>query len=790
MSAPPFPIGARVRRLEDARLVRGGHHFVDDLRLPGMLQVAFARCSRGPARVTRLGLERARALPGVVAVFEASDLAVLGRPMPPGMQQPGVQARMPSPLAGEQVRFAGEAVAAVVADDLYHAVDAAEAVEAEYAPLAAVTDAEQALAAGAPLVHADVPGNLAGRLSPGFGDVEAAFAGAQVVLRERFHTARVASASIEPRGVVAQPGGEGGVALTLWASTQAPHGVRQAIAAALGLPVQAVRVITPDVGGGFGPKGRVYPEEVVLATLALHLGRPLRWQATRTEDLLTTGQGRGLTVEAELAARADGTLLGLRARLLQDCGAYLPAALIVPASSAQHLLGPYRLPAASIEILGVYTHTAPLSPVRGGGREQGIFVMERLLDHLARRLGQDPLELRERNALRPEEFPHHTGYPARGGGDVVYDSGDYPRCLERARALIGYDALRQAQPAERAAGRYRGVAITLFVESTGLAQERARVEVEADGAVTLAVGSPSTGQGHATTFAQVCAAQLGVPVERVRLVSGDTAAVGEGIGTFASRMAVMGGNATALAAREVRAKALALAAEALEAAPADLELVDGAARVRGSPERQVTLAALAARAADRDEGQRLAATATFAPAQATTFAGGAHAALVEVDVETGRVTVQRYVVVHDCGRLLNPTVVEGQVHGGVAHGLGTVLGEQMVYTAEGRLETDSFERYALPRAESVPRIEVEHQESPSPNNPLGIKGAGEGGTIGALATVVGAVEDALAPLRLELNALPLRFEELEQACARLRQPGAPAPAEPVGRRGRAREARR
>ena len=354
------------------------------------------------------------------------------------------------------------------------------------------------------------------------------------------------------RGIVAAPSGEDGVALTPWDSTQAPHVVRRAVAAALALPQDAVRVVTPAVGGAFGPKGRIYPEEIALAAVALSLDRPVSWQATRSEDLRSTYQGRGIIIDAALAARADCTILGLRATLTQDCGAYLPNGIVVPESSAQHLIGPYRVPAMSAEIVAVYTHKVPLTPLRGGGREGGVFAMERLLDHLARELQLDPLEVRRRNALRPDEFPHDTGYPnPHGPGTIVYDSGDYPTYLEKARALIGYDDVKRAQPEERAAGLYRGVAVTLFLEATGLAKESARVEVTDDGGVHVTVGSPSNGQSHATTFAQVCAARLGVPVDKVTVTSGDTAAMGEGTGTFASRMAVMGGNAVALAARSI-----------------------------------------------------------------------------------------------------------------------------------------------------------------------------------------------------------------------------------------------
>src|SRR2546423_2828235 len=759
-------MGAPLRRREDPRLVQGHGCYVGDLQLPDMLHVAFVRSPHAHARVRRLSLDAARAMAGIVAAFGPADLPSCARPLPETMPVPNGHVRTPPSLVTE-ARYVGEAVAVIVATDPYRAADAADAVEVEYAPLPVVEDPERALDGGAPLVYPDVPGNVAVRVQRSSGEVAPAFEAADVVLRERFTTARAAGAAIEPRAVAAQPG-DGAFAVTLWDATQAPHGVRRGVAAALGLTQERVRVVVPDVGGGVGPKGRVYPEEVVLAALALRLGRPVLWQATRQEDLTTTYQGRGIVIDAELAARADGTILGLQARLLQDCGAYLATGAVVPQASAQHLLGPYRIPAYAAEITVVYTHKAPLTPLRGGGREQGIFAIERLLDHLARRLQRDPVELRLQNILRPAEFPYDTGYPsAYGAGTVVYDSGDYPAYLERARALIAYDAVRRAQPQERGAGRYRGVAGAALPAGTRPAAESARVAVAADGTVQVTVGSPSTGQGHATSLAQVCAARLGVPVEQVAVTSGDTGAMEQGTGTFASRMAVMAGNARAQAAAAVRQQALAAAAELLEVSADDLDLTDGTVAVRGVPGRHVELAELARHLQERGNEQRLRAMRTFAPPPPVCFAGGAHAAVVAVDVETGRVEVERYAVVHDCGTVLNPMIVEGQIHGGVAHGLGNALWEALVYDEAGQLLTGDLPDYTLPHAQWVPPIAIAHHEQPSQYNPEGIKGAGEGGTIGALATIAGAVEDALASLNLTLNSLPLRSEDLARACSPL-----------------------
>ena len=486
------------------------------------------------------------------------------------------------------------------------------------------------------------------RVSRGYGDIDEAFARAVVIVKEHFKADRAAGAAIEPRTILAEPGGSEGVAITLWDSTQAPFTIRSTVALALDLPLEAVRVRTPDIGGAFGPKGRLYPEEVVLAAASRHLGKPVLWMATRSEDFATTYQGRGIVAEAELAADNTGNILGLRVRLLQDCGAYLPTGLVVSENTAQHLLGPYRIPAFHVGITGVYTNKPPLTPLRGGGRELGVFVTERILDRLARATGIDPCVVREKNALASAQFPYDTHYPARTGGTVIYDSGNYPLCLNRARTVIGYDAVHGRQALERKQGIYRGVAVTLFLESTGMDRESARAEVRLDGTIGLTVGSPSNGQGHATTMAQICAQKLGVEIESIEYRSGDTGAIGQGTGTFGSRMAVMAGNAAAEAARTLREKILQIASEEIEVDPRDLELLNGFVSVKGSPERGLTLRDLAALATKKGNGELLLAEHVFSPERATSFAGGAHAAIVRVDIETGLVEIERYLVVHDC----------------------------------------------------------------------------------------------------------------------------------------------
>ncbi len=440
------PIGSAIRRVEDPRFITGSGSYVGDLSRDGMLYAAFVRSYLGHAHVTNISTDAAKDMPGVAGVYSPGDLPEIHAPLPVTFPQPGAAVKMPRPLESETVRHVGEAVAVVCARTRYQAADAAEAVDVDYKPLDAVVDPETALTSGAPLVHPDLGTNEAGSTQRAYGDIEKAFERAPVIIRERFSADRAAGASIEPRAILAEPGEGGSATVTLWDSTQAPFAIRRLVAEALELPPDAVRVATPDVGGAFGPKGRLYPEEIILAALCLRLAKPILWEATRSEDFATTYQGRGLVAEAELAATSDGTILGLRVTLTQDCGAYLPTGFIVAQNTAQHLLGPYRIPACRFDIKGVYTNKAPLTPLRGGGRELGVFVIERLMDRLAHEIGCDPFLIRERNVLSPADFPYDTGYPSRSGDTIVYDSGDYPRCLREARKLIGYDDVHARQP--------------------------------------------------------------------------------------------------------------------------------------------------------------------------------------------------------------------------------------------------------------------------------------------------------------------------------------------------------
>ncbi|MDQ2742000.1 MAG: xanthine dehydrogenase family protein molybdopterin-binding subunit [Chloroflexota bacterium] len=750
-------LGQRLRRVEDPRLLRGAGQYVDDLRFPGMLYAGFVRSPHPSARITSIDDSAALLVLEVAAVHTATNLPEVARPVPAVAMPPALQARGFSPLASDIVRYVGEPVAVVLANNREALADALDLVVVDYEPLDPVGTVEQALE-GATLVWPDVAGNVALELSTGFGDVDAVLAEAEIMVEERYTFARAAGAAMEPRAVAAAPGGEEGIRLTLWDATQAPHNVRDGIATYLGLEPEELRVVTPDVGGGFGPRGRIYAEEYVVAALALHHQCPISFTATRTEDLLTTAQGGGLIIEARLAATREGVILGIDHHIVQDAGAYTAGGLSAPMNTMRHLLGPYRVPAARIQLTGVYTNRVMTSPLRGGGRQNGIFVVERLLDRLAERLQVDRAEIRRRNFIPPQAFPYDTGLPSTGGASMVYDSGSFPTYLDRALDMIDQASYLREQEGARQQGRYLGLGLAAFIEATGVGGEEAQLRLEPDGTVAVRVGSPSQGQGHATAFSQMAADRLGVSFDSVHYLSGDTAQVATGTGTFASRMGQTGGNAVGQAARELRERVLSLAADMLEIAAGDLDLVNDRIAVKGVPERVLLLREVA-QEADR-RGTPLQSRVEYQPAGGSTWAGGVNAAIVEVDAETGQVTILRYVVVHDCGTVINPTIVEGQVHGGVVHGIGNALLEECADDGQGHPANPTFVDYLLPSIGDVPMLETADVETPSPFNPEGIKGAGEGGTIGAIPTIVSAVEDALRPFGISLNQVPLQRAEI------------------------------
>src|SRR2546426_295220 len=715
-------IGARVRRNEDNRLLQGRGCFVDDVNPRGVLHAAGVRSPHACARIVRIDATRARALPGVHLVLTASDLGDLNEPGPLLIPHPGLtHPRTQRPLAVDRVRYVGELVAFVVAEDRYLAEDAVDLIEVEYEGGPAVIDLEQALDPGAPRVHEDVPGNRAARVVQTVGDIEDAFRRAARVLLERLTIERSCGSPIEARGVVAEWDARGGT-LRVWSSTQAPLPVKNGLARIFGLPEFNVDVIAPDVGGGFGTKIMLFfPEEILVPLAAIRLARPVKWTEDRREHLLAANQERGQLHDVEVAIDRDGRILGLRDRFVHDAGAYTPYGIVVPLITSTQLPGPYRLRNYHVEFDVAYTNKAAVSPYRGAGRPHGAFVMERVIGLIARELGVEPLEVRRRNFIRPYEFPWDVGLTFQDGGPTRYDSGDYPAGLEIAAEVLGCDPT----------------------------------------AVTV--------------------------------VTGDSRRFNWGAGTYASRALVVGGTAVHAAASKVRDKALRIAAELLEASPDDLELRDGMVCVRGVPGRGLPLGALAtvanpiryaygkeaAEAALRlvkprtgavlAEGEEpgLEAFGYYAPPQAT-FASGCHASIVEVDVATGDLRILRYVVQHDCGTVVNPMIVEGQIRGGVAQGIGGAFYERIVYDGSGQPLTTTFMDFLIPTSMEIPAIEIGHTETPSPLNPLGAKGIGEGGAIPVSALVAEAIDDALAPLGVRIREMPLSPGRLRELIAEAR----------------------
>ena len=762
--------GVRVKRREDLPLLTGQGSYTDDLKRPGMLHAAVLRSPHAHAKIRSIAVSAARALAGVAAVFTHADLGAAGKEIPLLQPNPLLVARTQLLLAHDEVRYVGEPVAFVVGDDRYVTEDALELIEVAYEPLAVAADAEGALEDGAPLVYPEIANNLASRFTLGFGDVTEVFGRADLVLRQRFKTHRGAGQAMECRVVLAEYDRRAN-RITMWSATQAPHLIGRLASQMLGMEEWQLRVIAPhDVGGGFGPKAIFYPEEGLVPFAARALGRPVKWTEDRHEHFLSTNQERDQYHDAEMALTREGKVLGFRDTVVFDTGAYVPWGIVEPWITATTIPGPYKLSAFQVDMQVVYTHKVPVTPVRGAGRPQAVFVMERMMDLAARELQLDPAEIRQRNFIQPEEMPYPMGLVYRDGAQVTYDSGDYPACLRKAQDLIGYDQFRREQSRARFEGRYIGVGIGAYVEGTGLGPyEGAIVQIESSGKVLVTTGATPQGQGHVTTMAQIAAHELGIDVDDVTVITGDTGAIPFGIGTFASRIAVNAGNSIALAAREVREKALTIAANLLEANKDDLELAQGSVFVRGAPARSISLGALALTAAGARPGYTLPpgvqpglqATHYFSPSQAA-YASGTHVITVEVDVRTGDVKILDYAVAHDCGRMINPMIVEGQVQGGVAHGIGNSFYEELIYDNNGQLLTASFMDYLLPTAKEVPTAKIAHMEVVCPLNPLGVKGVGEGGTIPSAAAFAGAVEDALAPFNVTVKEVPLSPEKVRK----------------------------
>jgi carbon-monoxide dehydrogenase large subunit len=761
--------GARVQRNEDERLLTGRALFVDDVELPGMLHAAFLRSPHAHARIRAIDVSAALRRKGVVAVYTAEDLGDYWRPGPLLVPPPPIDGsvfneRTQVPLAKGKVRHAGEPVALVIADSRYVAEDALAEIVVDYEPLPAVVDLERALVPGAPCVHDDLGTNVAARVRQTRGNYAEAAKRADLVIKRRFLYDRGASMPIETRGVVAQWDGKADK-LTVWDTTQAPVVIRDGLAAMLGLSERQVRVIAPFIGGGFGPKIMMfYPEEVLVPWAAIRLDRPVKWIEDRAEHFLATTHERGQIHDAEMALTKDGRILGIRDVFLHDTGAYDPYGLTVPINSQCTLLGVYVVPHYDSTFTAVFTTKPIVTPYRGAGRQHGVFVMERLLDIAARALGLDANEIRRRNFIPPEAFPYDNEIIYQDFAPLEYDSGNYAPILEKALELVGYDRfVRDEQPRLRAQGRHVGIGVVCYVEGTGIGPyEGAKVQVQASGKVSVVTGIGTQGQGHYTAFAQIVADQVGVDVRDVEVVTGDTDQFYWGAGTFASRGAVVAGNAVNDAAKLVRQKILRTAAAHFECAEEDLVIGNGAVAVAGVPGRAVKLGVLAAEAnptrgavaPGTEPG--LEATSYFGPPRGAT-ASGTHAMIVEVDPETFMIAISKYVVVHDCGTVVNPLLLDGQIHGGVAQGIGNAFYEQLVFDADGQLLNASLADYLLPTALDVPRMDLAHTVTPSPLNPLGIKGAGEAGAIPAGPLFAQALENALdLPAKgIELLEIPL-----------------------------------
>ena len=808
-------VGASVKRREDPRMITGTGQYVDDVRLVNMAYMAVLRSPHAHARIRSIDVEAARSAPGVLAVLTGADVKDRLGVVPVAAQLPDMKVPKHYPLAVDKVRFVGEPVAVIAAESRYQARDAVALIEVDYEPLPAVVDIEKAVQPGAPVIHEEVgqqdaardellegaaedpsavrytPGrpdaeaitesavqqagsnqsgdaNVAFNWSLAGGDVEQAFRDAEVTVTQRMVNQRLAPVPMETRTVAAsfQRGAD---ELTVWSSTQIPHLLRTQLALMLNVPEQRVRLISPDVGGGFGAKLNVYAEEALTGLLAMEIGRPVNWVEQRSEGMQAMIHGRDHVAYLEAAARRDGTITGLRYKVYADLGAYhqllTPA---IPTLTGLMVPGPYRIPNVSIDVIGVFTNKVATDAYRGAGRPEATYYLERIVDILARELGMDPVEVRRKNLIGPDEFPYTT---ATG---LAYDSGNYQPALDRALEMVGYRELRERQRSTNQSGSKRlGIGFSTYVEVCGMGPsaampaggwESSTVRVEPTGKVTVLTGAHPHGQGEETSFAQIVADRLGVGIDDVRVIHGDTSVVQYGIGIFGSRGLAVGGSAVARATDRVKEKAVRIAAHLLEASVDDLAFENGEIRVKGAPERtisfqDVTTAAYMAAKLPPEIEPGMEGVAFFEPPNFV-YPFGTHVCVVEVDTDTGKITLQRYVGVDDCGRVINPMIVDGQLHGGLAQGIAQALLEEVVYDENGQLVTGTLNDYAIPKATDFPMFEMSRTETPTPVNPLGVKGVGEAATIGSTPAVVNAVCDALGIVHLDM---PLRAERVWRA---------------------------
>jgi aerobic carbon-monoxide dehydrogenase large subunit len=762
-------VGSRAKRIEDPTLLRGKGRYIDDIKLPDLLQCCFVRSPHAHALVKAIKLEAARDLPGVVAVLGANQLdEVLARQrMPLGFPVSTLPPNItPFVLARNEVCFVGEAVVMVVASSRYIAEDAVQLVSVEYEVLPAVADCAMALAPDAPRVRLESESNVLTRFRLAYGDVDQIFAKAAHVFREDLTQHRGAAHPMEGRGALARYD-DATETLTVWSSSQMPHDLSLTIAQMLDLDEKSVRVITPDVGGGFGAKFLVYPEEIAVAAGAMLLKRPIKWVEDRREHFLSAIQERDQFWSVEIATDRDGTIMGVRGTLIHDQGAYTPQGINCPYNSASSVTGPYIVPAYGLDVIVTQTNKVYTIPVRGAGYPQAAFTMERMLDRVARELTLDRAEVRRRNLVPAEKMPYAKPLKVRANAPVVLDSGDYPLCQQKVLAAIDYDCFRRRQAEAFDQGRYLGIGFAHGVKGTGRGPfESATVRVSPSGRVSVLSGAMDMGQGVKTALAQICAEQLGVPIDKIDVVTGDTGAVSLGLGAFASRLTVTAGSSVYLAAKAVKERAIQVAADMLEAAKEDLELNDGDVHVKGVPELKISLGHIARAlrgvpgySLPSDVEAGLESTKHFRT-DSLAYAHSFQACEVEVDIATGEVTILRFVAIQDSGRLVNPMIVEGQMHGGIVHGIGNALFERMGYDDHGQPVTTTFADYLLPTSTEIPNLEIMYHESPSPLNPLGAKGVGEGGTVPVAAAVISAVEDALSPFGVKISETPITPERI------------------------------
>ena len=768
--------GSSIKRREDPKLITGQGNYVDDIKIFGMLHAAIVRSPHAHARITNIDTSRAKSHPGVVAVFTGAELRQELGSLIVGWLLPDIKQTSRPPMAYDTARFVGEAVAVAIANDPATAVDAAGMVDVTYEPMPAVVNAEGTTKSGAPQLHEDVPNNIAWEWEVAGGDIEAAASQAEVTVSERIVNQRLIPTPMEGRGVVTDYN-SGTNHLTVWTSTQVPHFVRLVLAIATGHPEHQLRIVAPDVGGGFGSKICPYVEEIILAVVTKRLGKPIKWVETRQENYIATNHGRDHIQDLELMGNRDGTITGLRATVYANMGAHLSflAPLIPSYLFGLMLVGPYNTPNVSAKVYGTFTNTTPVDAYRGAGRPEATYILERMIDRFALEIGMDPAEVRRKNLIPPFD----NGYTIATG--VAYDSGNYEAAFDKALEMAGYQDFRQEQARALQEGRYLGIGLSSYVEICGAAPsaiasalgaqaglwESALVRVHPTGKVTVYTGSSAHGQGHETTFSQIASSELGIPMDDVDVVHGDTSQIQFGAGTYGSRSAAVGGTAIRLGADKIKDKARRLAAHLLEAAEADVVYEDGKMFVRGAPAnaktfQEIALASYLASSLPEGMEPGLEATSFFDPPNFT-WPFGTHAAVVEVDPDTGEVKLLRYVAVDDVGNVINPMIVDGMVHGGIAQGVGQALQEEAIYDDNGQLLTGSMMDYAVPAAEVLPSYEVARTVTPSPTNPLGVKGAGETGTIASSSALVNAVIDALAPFGVKHMDMPVKPERVWRA---------------------------